>query len=133
MISSGIFVLPGIAFSRAGPAVIGEVVLVAGLLSILVLFVAVGLPEVEALRYRPFIKGNWNTMASGVGFVFVSFGGLINATSIAGEVRRPARSLPLGFLGAIIVVTVLYVLCRSCPSAIPARPMTRERRSGLSV
>jgi APA family basic amino acid/polyamine antiporter len=95
----------------ARSAAIVEVVLVAGLLSILVVFVALGLPEIEALRYRPFIKGNWNAMASGVGFVFVSFGGLINATSIAGEVRRPARSLPVGFLGAIIVVTVLYVLC----------------------
>jgi len=106
---AAIFVAINLLGARS--AAIVEVILVAGLLSILVLFVSVGLPEVEALRYRPFIKGSWNTMASGVGFVFVSFGGLINATSIAGEVRRPARSLPLGFLGAIIVVTVLYVLC----------------------
>ena len=87
-----------------------EVLLVAGLLVILLGFAAVGLPRVEPTRFQPFIRGNWNSLASTVGFVFVSFGGLINASSVAGEVRRPGRSLPLGFLGAIIAVTALYVV-----------------------
>lgn len=87
-----------------------EVLLVAGLLVILLGFAAVGLPRVEPTRFQPFIRGNWNSLASTVGFVFVSFGGLINASSVAGEVRRPGRALPLGFLGAIIAVTALYVV-----------------------
>lgn len=86
-----------------------EIVLVVGLLCILIAFAVVGLPRTVPERFTPFVIGGWNSVARAVGFVFVSFGGLINAASIAGEVRKPGRSLPLGFLAAIFVVTVLYV------------------------
>jgi len=94
----------------AKSAVVVEVLLVVGLLGILIGFVIIGFPRIEPARFRPFLPGSWNTMASSVGFVFVSFGGLIKASSLAGEVRRPGRALPLGMLGAIVVVTGLYAL-----------------------
>ncbi len=104
-----------------------EIVLVAGLLVILLGFASVGLPRLETDRFRPFIQGNWNSLASSVGFVFVSFGGLINASSVAGEVRRPGRALPIGFLGAIIAVTAIYVVSLIVTvGVLPAEQLARS-------
>jgi APA family basic amino acid/polyamine antiporter len=102
-----IFVL--INMLGAKSAVVFEVVLVVLLLAGLGGFAVVGLPEVNSSRFAPLFAGRWNSIASTVGFVFVSFGGLISASTVAGEVRKPGRALPLGLLLAVVVVTVLYV------------------------
>jgi amino acid transporter/mannitol/fructose-specific phosphotransferase system IIA component (Ntr-type) len=93
----------------AKSAVVVEVILVVLLLGLLAAFAVIGVPEISRSRFRPFAPGSWNSIPSTIAFVFVSFGGLINASSVAGEVRRPGRALPLGLLGSIIVVTLLYV------------------------
>lgn len=107
-----LFVLANLAGAKSAAAL--EVGLVAALVAILVGFASVGLPRVDPNAFRPFVttsgNGRWNLVASTVGFVFVSFGGLINAASVSGEVKKPARSLPVGFLAAIGTVTVLYVV-----------------------
>ncbi|MBN1686352.1 MAG: amino acid permease [Spirochaetales bacterium] len=87
-----------------------EIALVAILVTILIALSVAGLPQIDRERFTPFFAGNWNTTVSAIGFVFVSFGGLINASSVSGEVKRPGRAIPLGILGAIVAVTALYVL-----------------------
>lgn len=53
---------------------------------------------------------------SGAGFgrammlAIFAFSGMETAVSVSGEVRNPARSVPLGLLGAMGFVTLLYVL-----------------------
>jgi len=42
--------------------------------------------------------------------VFVSFGGLLDVASVSEEVKNPRRNLPLGMIGAIVAVMVVYVL-----------------------
>lgn len=41
---------------------------------------------------------------------FFSFGGWWEASKIAGEVRNPKRTLPLAFLGGVMLVTIIYLL-----------------------
>lgn len=41
---------------------------------------------------------------------FFCFGGWWEAGKIAGQVRNPARALPIAFAGGVVVVTVLYLL-----------------------
>lgn len=41
---------------------------------------------------------------------FFCFGGWWEAGKIAGEVRNPARTLPIAFTGGVLVVTALYLL-----------------------
>jgi len=41
---------------------------------------------------------------------FYTFGGWWEAGKIAGEVRNPARTLPIAFTGGVLVVTALYLL-----------------------
>lgn len=88
-----------------------QVVMVAGLLGLLVVFVGWGMGS-EAYRLNHFAnfggKG-FLRIAATAGLVMVSFGGLTATADITGEVRRGARVVPLGMLTALGVVGVMYV------------------------
>jgi len=88
-----------------------QVVMVAALLVVLVLFVAFGAPNVsQHPNFDNFLaKGGWSLLATSA-LVFVSFGGLTKAASVAEEVRNPGRNLPGAMFLACFVVAVLYVL-----------------------
>ncbi len=86
-----------------------QVLLVAGLLAIIVAFIGFGLPEVELEKFTDFMPFGFEATLAVAGMVFVSYGGLTKVTDVAGEVRNPARNLPLGMFLAAIIVSVLYV------------------------
>lgn len=85
-----------------------QVVLVACLLAILVLFVLAGVNSIELSRYEGFLDKGWAAVFATAGLAFVSFGGLTKVASIAEEVRHPGKNLPLGSVLAWLVVSVLY-------------------------
>lgn len=85
-------------------------VLVAGLLAILLVFLATGLPAVDVQRLTPFTPHGWTPVAVVAGMVFVSYGGLTKVVAMAEEVRDPTRNIPLGMLLAYAVVNVIYTL-----------------------
>jgi APA family basic amino acid/polyamine antiporter len=87
-----------------------QVALVAGLLVLLALFVLLLLPEVRAVQFDPFAPRGWPVTLATAGFVFVSYGGLLKVASVAEEVKRPARTIPLGMITSLLVVTFSYVL-----------------------
>lgn len=86
-----------------------QVALVFGLLAILGLYVARGLPLVKLDHFRSFVRGTPRDLFATAGLIFVSYGGLTKIASVAEEVKNPARNIPLGMLTAFFVVTVLYV------------------------
>ncbi|MBN2685808.1 MAG: amino acid permease, partial [Pontiellaceae bacterium] len=65
-----------------------EVTLVLGLLGLMTIYFFMGLPMMEASRFDPFIRSDHgaNAILSTAGFVFVSFGGLLNIATISEEV-----------------------------------------------
>lgn len=87
-----------------------QVVLVAGLLVLLGLYVATGLPAMKARHLRPFMPGGLKSVFFTAGFVFVSYGGVLQISSIAEEIRDPARNIPRGMIFSVLMVTVLYTL-----------------------
>ena len=86
-----------------------QIFLVAAMLIILGLFVVSGARAVEAVRYEGFLEKGWPAVLATAGLVFISFGGLTKAASIAEEVKQPGRNLPLGMILAWLVVTVFYL------------------------
>jgi amino acid transporter/mannitol/fructose-specific phosphotransferase system IIA component (Ntr-type) len=84
--------------------------LVLVLLGVLVYYVARGLPAIQVDRYVPFMPGGGRALFATAGLVFVSYGGLTKAASVAEETRNPGRNVPLGMILAFVVVTVLYAL-----------------------
>ena len=86
-----------------------QVLLVGILLAILTVFVLFGSGTVEAVRYKGFLEKGWLAVVATSGLVFISFGGLTKVASIAEEVKKPGRNLPLGMILAWFVVTVFYL------------------------
>ena len=84
--------------------------LVAVLLVILAVFVVMGVPKLQAAKYANFFDSGFRTIIATAGLVFISYGGLTKVASIAEEVKRPGRNLPLGMILAWFVVSVFYIL-----------------------
>ncbi len=87
-----------------------QVFMVFALISVLIFYIVRGLPFVKVSNFEPFIRGEWKSVFSTAGFVFVSYGGLLKVASIAEETKEPARVVPLGMIFSLLVVSVLYFL-----------------------
>ncbi|MFO8007915.1 MAG: amino acid permease [Candidatus Brocadiia bacterium] len=87
-----------------------QVFLVVGLLLLLALYIVVGMGQVRSERLIPFAPHGVAPIFTAAGFVFVSYGGLLNVSSIAEEIRDPGRNIPLGLALSLVSVTLLYTL-----------------------
>jgi amino acid transporter/mannitol/fructose-specific phosphotransferase system IIA component (Ntr-type) len=89
-----------------------ETVLVAGLLAIIVVIIVLGWPRIEPSNLRPILlpERSGRDILIAAGLVFVSFGGLVNVTSVAEEVKKPGFTIPAATIGSVAVVTILYGL-----------------------
>ena len=87
-----------------------QIIMVAGLLAVLVVFVVVGGPTVKQHpNFDNFFQKGFPAIFATAGLVFVSFGGLTKIASVAGEVRAPGRNLPAAMIMAFLVVSALYI------------------------
>lgn len=84
-------------------------ILVTMLLGILVVFVILGAPNVQAVKYTGFFDKGWRAIFATAGLVFISFGGLTKVASISEEVKDPGRNLARGMVLAWFVVSVFYL------------------------
>jgi amino acid transporter/mannitol/fructose-specific phosphotransferase system IIA component (Ntr-type) len=87
-----------------------QIVLVVGLLVLMVAYVVRGFPHVRMENLTPFMPHGIHRTLATAGFVFVAYGGLIQISSVAEEVRNPARTIPLAIILALLVVMTLYSL-----------------------
>ncbi|MFB6272180.1 MAG: amino acid permease [Salinibacter sp.] len=97
--------------------------LVSFVLLILFAFGAEGITYVQADQYHPFLKNGPKGLLAATGFVFVSYAGVTKIASIAEEVEKPDRYLPLGMLLSIgimipIYTVVVYVIVGVTPDAV---------------
>ncbi len=86
-----------------------QVVLVFGLISILIFYIVGGLFYIDLARFQPFATHGIESIFVTTGFVFVSFMGLTKVCSVAEEVCKPKRNLPLGIFLAWGIVSILYI------------------------
>jgi len=87
-----------------------QVVLVAGLVVLLAIYIIKGVPNVSLSRLEPFSPNGVTAIVSTAGFVFISYGGLLKVVSVAEEVKNPGRNIPLGMILSLLVVSVIYTL-----------------------
>ena len=91
--------------SHAGKA---QIFMVFGLLLILLLFSILGNLHTSAARLIPFAPGGFKGMIQATALIFVAFGGLTKAASVAEEASNPKRDIPLSMIVSLSVVTFLY-------------------------
>lgn len=79
-------------------------------MAVILFFIIAGAFHVKTENWHPFlpygIAGTW----AGVGKVFFSYIGFDSVSTLAGEVKNPERDLPIGIVGTLLSVTVLYVV-----------------------
>ncbi len=59
---------------------------------------------------HPFFSDGFNGLLTTTGFVFVSYLGLTQITSVAEEIKNPERNIPLGMILSLVVTGLIYVL-----------------------
>jgi basic amino acid/polyamine antiporter, APA family len=105
-------------------------------LSVLGLFIVIGLSAFQADRFDNFWASGSAGITAAAGTIFFSFIGL-DAVSTAGEeVKDPQRALPRAILGALVIVVTVYVLVAI--AGVGAQPLEdfsskEQQDAGLSV
>ncbi|MGM0497744.1 MAG: amino acid permease [Bacteroidota bacterium] len=61
-------------------------------------------------NFSPFLDDGIAGLLATVGFVFVSYAGLTKIASVAEEIKKPERNIPLGMILSLSVTILIYVL-----------------------
>lgn len=86
-----------------------QIYLVAGLISILLIYILVGMFFIRPSQFEPvFTQGTGSVFAT-AGFIFISFMGLTKVCSIAEEIHKPKHTIPRGMFLAWGLISLLYV------------------------
>jgi len=86
--------------------------------SVVLLFIAVGIFYVNPANWHPFIpeptgvpgQYGWGGILRGASIVFFAYVGFEAVSTAAQEAKNPKRDVPIGILGSLFVCTVLYML-----------------------
>lgn len=79
---------------------------------VVLLIMIVGFTKADLANARPFLPPQFGVRGvfQGASFVFFSFIGFDCVSTMAEEVKKPARDMPVGIISCITFVTVVYVL-----------------------
>lgn len=77
---------------------------------VIVLFVVVGLFYVKPANWHPFMPFGAKGVVAGAAQVFFAYLGFDVVAASAAEVKNPAKNMPRGIIGTLIICTVLYIL-----------------------
>ncbi len=102
-------------------------------LSVLVLFIMVGLQGWNSDNFANFAPAGAAGVFSAAGIIFFSYVGLDAVSTAGDEVVNPRRNLPLAIILSLITVTVVYVLVAIV--AVAAQPMAdfEGQEAGLAA
>src|SRR5215471_16277988 len=82
-------------------------------LIVLGFFVMVGWGYMKGANFHPFLPNGWVGVQSGAAIVFFAYIGFDAVSTVAEETRRPARDLPIGIIGSLVISTIVYILVAS--------------------
>ena len=82
-------------------------------LIVLGFFVAVGWSYMKPNNFHPFLPNGWAGVQAGAAIVFFAYIGFDAVSTVAEETRRPARDLPIGIIGSLLISTIIYILVAS--------------------
>ncbi|NLI92308.1 MAG: amino acid permease [Peptococcaceae bacterium] len=79
-------------------------------LSVILLFIAVGVFRVSPANWVPFAPFGFSGIMAGAAIVFFAYIGFDAVATAAEEVKDPKRDLPRGIIASLSISTVLYIL-----------------------
>nr|WP_308635045.1 amino acid permease [Massilia brevitalea] len=85
---------------------------------VVLLFIFVGVSYVKPDNWQPFMPFGMGSVMSAAALVFFAFIGFDAVTSAAEEVKNPAKDLPIGIIGSLVICTILYVVVAAIMTGI---------------
>jgi len=79
-------------------------------LGILAFFVLASTKFVAPQNWRPFAPNGFAGVGAGAAVVFFAYIGFDAVSTCAEECKNPARDMPIGIIGSLVVCTVIYVI-----------------------
>ncbi|MGH8322604.1 MAG: amino acid permease, partial [Steroidobacteraceae bacterium] len=93
-------------------------VIVAIKVTVVVLFILLGVSYINTANWHPFIPPNagefgrfgWSGVMAASGVIFFAYIGFDAISTAAQETRNPQRDMPIGILSSLVICTILYVV-----------------------
>ncbi len=87
-------------------------------LTVLVIFIGIGLTYFEEANWQPFIPPNagtfgvfgWSGVLRGAGLMYFAYIGFDAISTTAQETRNPQKNVPIGILGSLVLAVLIYAL-----------------------
>jgi len=100
---------------------------------VLIFFVVVGAKGWNTDHFANFAPYGISGITSGAGIIFFSYIGL-DAVSTAGEeVKDPHRTMPMAIIGALVIVTGLYIVVTMVAIGAQSASSFKDQEAGLSA
>ncbi len=78
-------------------------------LAVILFFIAVGTPSVEAGNWTPFMPQGFAGVGAAAAIIFFAYIGFDAVSTTAEEACNPQRDLPIGIIASLGICTVLYI------------------------
>jgi len=79
-------------------------------LAVLAVFIIAGFYYFNPGNWTPFAPGGWTGIQAGAAYIFFAYIGFDAVSTVAEETKNPARDMPIGIIGSLLVCTVVYIL-----------------------
>jgi APA family basic amino acid/polyamine antiporter len=107
----GIVLFVGLLLIRGiGMTAKATITFVAVTIAVLLIVLAVGVTEVDTANWDPYFPFGFSGVAGGAALVFFAYIGFDIVATTAEESKNPGRSMPIGIIGSLAIVTLLYML-----------------------
>ncbi|MBD0315099.1 MAG: amino acid permease [Nitrospiraceae bacterium] len=78
-------------------------------LAVILFFIAVGTPAVDAANWTPFMPQGFAGVGAAAAIIFFAYIGFDAVSTTAEEACNPQRDLPIGIIASLAICTVLYI------------------------
>ncbi|MFY9637669.1 MAG: amino acid permease [Methanobacterium sp.] len=79
-------------------------------LSVILLFITIGVNYINPANYHPFFPYGWSGVFKGAAIIFFAYIGFDAITTAAEEVKNPKRTFPIAILGSLFISSILYIV-----------------------
>ena len=107
-------------------------------LIVLTFFVLIGWKYTSNANWQPFAPNGWAGVQAGAAIVFFAYIGFDAVSTVAEEVRNPARDLPIGIIGSLIICTIIYIIVAAVftgiiPYSVLVKKLATEQAEPLTM
>ena len=76
----------------------------------LIVIIVLGFNSFDSKLTEPVFSDGTNGFIAGVAFLYISYAGVTKIAAIAGEIKNPAKNLPLTMIISLFLITTIYCL-----------------------